>query len=179
MTKNHFPWLIALLIAGIQFAILGWQNEQHQSQFVSLLNNNDLPYVANEWSLLLLPILTVICLRLTNQRIVRFQKRRAESTTYSLIGFVIAFNFGATLSGSYYLNMTDYAFALMLSVPLIALFVKCYRAECVLGFSLSMSIVFGGPMSLLLTLCLAVISFLFYTFGQYFLNTVKRQPDMC
>lgn len=174
MVKNNSAWYLALIVAVIQLIILLWQTFYLKVPNYHLLHDPELPSVSNWWNLLVLPLMTLICLKITQTRILKNQKNHAEANTSALIGLVFAFNFGATVAGSYHLGMTAYVWMLLAALPIVSLFVRIYHAECILGLVFSISFVFGALSSLCFALCVAIVGYVLYTTRQLVISHVRH-----
>jgi hypothetical protein len=106
-----------------------------------ILNRADLPAISNFWGLLWLPVLAWFVSG-------RVQKRAANLTTpFSknvLLGFFLALAYGALLAGCFRLGYDDATGYLFEGSFLLAVILPVYKAECLLGFVLGMTFVFGA-----------------------------------
>ena len=79
-----------------------------------------------------------------------------------LTGAVGGLVFGALLSTAFVLRQEDLAFYVLLSIVLLAVLLPIYRAECVLGFVLAMTFVFGALLPTIIASILAAVSALLH-----------------
>ena len=145
------------LVTLAYLADLLWQHLHGGVITHHLLQRADMPAISNWWGLLSLPVLTWFLIGRIQRRIA-VQRSRGASTRLPIrviAGFAAALLLGALLAVSFTYNvasMTEYVFDVIL---LLAVLLPVYRAECVLGFVLAMSITFGGVLPTLVATVLA------------------------
>jgi hypothetical protein len=158
-----------------ELAHLTWEHFHGGIISHHILNRADLPSISNAWGLLLLPALTwfLIGRILIRNAVLNLSPSMNLNTPLSstqtaalpksvIIGFKVALLFGVVLSSCFanrYTSLTEYLF---LSILLLALILPVYRAECVLGFILGMSFVFGVVLPTGIATIIASISMLLH-----------------
>jgi hypothetical protein len=158
-----------------ELAHLAWEHFHGGIISHHILNRADLPSISNAWGLLLLPALTWfligrVLIRNTMQNTPPSATQTSTQTATQtaglpnsvIIGFKIALLFGVVLSSCFanrYKTITEYLF---LSILLLALILPVYRAECVLGFVIGMSFVFGVILPTGIATIIASISMLLH-----------------
>ncbi|VXB43345.1 conserved membrane hypothetical protein [Luteimonas sp. 9C] len=152
-------WRIALTLA-VLLAEAGHLAFEHlRGGIVShhLLARPDLPAVWNGWGLLLLPAMAWwVSGRVAHRMARRTDRRRVLRG--ALVGFGIAFGFGTALSLAYVGDLAHGASAVLFSAFALGLVLPAYRAECLLGFVLAMTLVFGAVLPLLVRGVVATVS---------------------
>ncbi|MGF6272717.1 hypothetical protein ABIB38_001073 [Massilia sp. UYP11] len=121
-----------------------------------LLANPDLPAVSNWWGLLLVPLLTW-------WTVGRVERRAAgaggPARRAALVGFLCALAYGAMLAALFAAGspVVDYVFFGLLALALV---VRLWHAEYLLGFALAMSVVAGPILPAMFGAIIALFSWL-------------------
>lgn len=149
-------WLVAAVLLA-ELAHLAWEHLHGGIVSHHLLARPDLPAVWNGWGLLLLPALSWFVSGLVSRRIEAAVDRR-RATRLAWLGFTIAALIGASLSFAFISGLENAAAAVLLSALVLGLLVPAYRAECLLGFVLAMTFVFGAVLPLLIGGIVAILS---------------------
>lgn len=138
---------ILLLLA----LMLGWQHFNGGVPAHHLLADPGLPAVSNWWGLAILPALGWFLAG-------RIERRADEPGVRMGIvrGLVGAALFGGAVSLFFALGKPELCQYLFLALVPLALACPVYRAECVLGFVLSMSFVFGPVLPVMVAAILAL-----------------------
>lgn len=146
-------WRIALTLAVLLAEVTHLAFEHLQGGIVShhLLARPDLPAVWNGWGLLLLPAMAWFVSGRVARRLDR-QVDRRRVLRGALVGF------GAALSLAFVGGLENGAAAVLLSAFALGLLLPAYRAECLLGFVLAMTFVFGAVLPLLVGGVVATVS---------------------
>ncbi len=146
-----------------EMAHLSWEHFHGGILRHHILNRADLPAISNWWGVLLLPALAWYLIGRINQRSTVLADGTAGALPNSvMVGFAGSLLFGILLSSCFafrYATLTDYLFEGML---LLALLLPVYRAECVLGFVLGMSFVFGVVLPTAIASIIAALSMLIH-----------------
>lgn len=152
-------WRIALTLAVLLAEVAHLAFEHLQGGIVShhLLARPDLPAVWNGWGLLLLPAMAWFVSGRVARRLDR-QVDRRRVLRGALVGFGVAATFGAALSLAFVGGLENGAAAVLLSAFALGLLLPAYRAECLLGFVLAMTFVFGAVLPLLVGGVVATVS---------------------
>lgn len=147
--------LITALITLVQAALLVWAHFHGGVPSHHLLHRADMPAISNAWGLLALPALTWWALMRIQRRIVSTDVLAWRPV---ILGFVIAFAFGAALATAFSVGANALTGALFQALLFLTLVLPLYRAECVLGFVLAMTITFGAVLPTLVALVLAAMA---------------------
>ena len=110
-----------------------------------ILHRADLPAISNWWSLALVPALTWFLTGAIATRVAACDPihiTRLKITVFS--GFTGSFLIGVALSVAFQTDHLNVASMLFQGMFLLALFVRVYRAEYLLGFVLAMMFTFGA-----------------------------------
>lgn len=124
----------------------------------SFMARDDMPSISNWWGLLTLPVLTWLTLGNVASRL----ERGAITPRAAVIGGLSAGLFGLLLAVSFTLGYAEIPRLQVRALPLIALVVPVYRAECLLGFVLAMSYTFGGVLPLVIGSVFALMGAVIY-----------------
>lgn len=153
-------WLtVAVTLA--ESAHLAWEHFNGGVVSHHFLNRADLPAISNAWGLLLLPALTWFLsgLALTRASASSVGKEAAPKAAASVVtGFAGALLLGALLSLCFTRGYETAASSLFLGMFVLALLLRVYRAECVLGFVLGMTFTFGAVLPTIIGSIIAAIS---------------------
>lgn len=147
---------LTLLALAAILALLAWEHLNGGVASHHLLANPDLPAVSNWWGLLLVPLLAW-------WTVGQVQRRRARARVAPkfspLAGFLCALAYGALLSAlfAHGSSVVDYAFFGLLALALV---VRLWHAEYLLGFVLGMAFVIGPILPAMFGALIALFSWL-------------------
>lgn len=142
------------LVALFEAAHLAWEHLHGGIVSHHLLADPNLPAIWNGWGLLLLPALAWLASARLFGSTARPWRPRAPSA-YGLAGAALA---GIALSVAFGSGNADAAGAVFLAIAVVAIAVRAYRPELLLGFALGMAFTFGGILPLLIGGVLAAAS---------------------
>ncbi|WP_372766170.1 hypothetical protein [Pseudoalteromonas sp.] len=175
MLKNKLIWTLTALMGILQFGLINLDTK-HFTLTIYTFSPNSLVFPLPDWlSMILIPSFVCVALLIMKMEFNRYTYKRAQ-TTLTLIGFVLSFNYGASISGCVYLGFLNYANLLFFVVVFIAPLIKIYRAECMLGFTLGLSFIFGTLSAIIYTSVLAGICFVIYTLRKITLTYYSGGP---
>jgi len=176
-------WL-TVAVAAAEVAHLAWERSNGGIVSHHLLNRADLPAISNAWGLLVLPALTWF---LSGLALKRVSGRSGENGTGSgllpgvVAGFAVALLLGLLLSVCFTHGYETAVSSLFLGMFMLALLLRVYRAECLLGFVLGMTFTFGAVLPTLIgSIVVAVSALVHLGIRPVFvrlLNRSKRQPS--
>lgn len=142
---------------------LAWEHSHGGIIRHHILNRANLPAISNGWGILLLPALTWYLLGRINKRGASPVGDRPDALPRSvMVGFAGALLFGILLSGGFAFRQTTLTEYLFQGLLLLALILPVYRAECVLGFVLGMTFVFGVMLPTAIASLIAALSLLLH-----------------
>jgi hypothetical protein len=152
--------------AGVAMALmLVWEYFNGGVVSHHFLARRDMPAISNWWGLLVTPALTWFLLG-------RIEKRMADKRQV-ILGFVFAFLFGAALATFFATGHQEWCGHMVLTLPVLALFFAIYRAECVLGFVLGMTFIFGPILPVFAACIFATMGFIIYQGVRFIVRKVK------
>lgn len=161
----------------LQLLLLNFE-DNHNVLTIYTFSTYPFSFEIPSWSaVILMPTFVYICLCLIQTQFKQNTRKRAKVTTFSLIGFLLSFNYGATISGSVYLGYPDYVGVLIIAIAFIAFLVKAYRAECILGFALSLSIVFGALSAIVYSVITAAMCYALYKLRVFTLQCYRQNSQ--
>ncbi len=135
---------VALMVLGQ----LLWQHLHGGIVSHHLLHRADLPAISNAWGMLLLPVLAWWLTGRVQQRTAAGVRASTGETgkpfTGIALGFLAALAFGAFFAIAFEQHWPIDLGRVLLAVFALAVLVPLHRAECVLGFVLTMSFAFGA-----------------------------------
>lgn len=153
-------WL-TVAVALAECTHLGWEHFNGGVMSHHLLNRADLPSISNAWGLLLLPVLTWFLGGRALKRVsaAPSAKAAAPGLPASVIaGFAGALTLGILLSACFTYGYEAAASFLFFGMFVLALLLRVYRPECVLGFVLGMSFTFGAVLPTVIGSIIAAVS---------------------
>ncbi len=167
MTESSFFRIRIYVTSAVSVAIwilLTWNHYHGGIPSHHILADKDLPEISNLWGAFLLPVLTWLLLYRVQKRIFlqrdEFAKQALIRHAIYSFAFSLAFGIAAACFFSYgYPNMTG---NLMLGILALALFFPVYRAECLLGFIIGMTVTFGAVLPTGIGSILASIAFVLF-----------------
>lgn len=130
-----------------------------------LLADKDLPAISNAWGALLLPLLSWFLLYRIQKKAFEKNSRQTSSPQAlktELYGFLGALLFGILLSFFFASGYPDVCGYLVLALIPIAVLFPVYRAGCLLGFLLGMTVTFGAVLPTIVGTILNVAGLLLY-----------------
>lgn len=146
-TGIYFTAMVTIAV----WSLLVWNHYHGGVPSHHILARKDLPKISNWWGGLLLPLLTWFLLYRIQKRLLRdnIEKQNLSKLPVNIIyGFIGALLFGALLSGFFTFGYTDIPGYMLIGLLVLAFIFPIYRAECILGFVLSMTFTFGAVLPL-------------------------------
>lgn len=135
-----------------------------------LLNRSDLPAISNAWGAIILPVVSWFLIGLVLKD-VDSPSAGKPSARVAALGFVAAIIYGALLSFTFVNGIEALSRILFPGVLVLALFLKLYRAEFILGFIISMTLVFGAILPTIFGFVTAFAAFIIYFLSHYIAKT--------
>jgi hypothetical protein len=149
---------LTIAVALFMVVLLGWQHLHGGVPAHHLLAREDLPAVSNWWGLLTLPVLAWFLLG----RIERRREGGQGGTRAMAAAFIASLLYGFTLALCFVAGKPEVSDIMAQGVFVIALFHPVYRAECVLGFVIGMSVFLGAILPMIAALVFAAVGALLY-----------------
>jgi hypothetical protein len=153
--RNGLTTAVALFMV----VLLGWQHFHGGVPAHHLLAREDLPAVSNWWGLLTLPALAWFLAGRIERR--RHAGGRSGARVIAA-GFAASLLYGFTLALCFVSGRPEVSDLMAQGVFVIALFYPVYRAECVLGFVMGMSVFLGAVLPMIAALVFAAAGALLY-----------------
>lgn len=144
--------LVATLAIG---ALLGWQALHGGVPAHHVLHRADMPAISNWWGALVIPLLTWFLLG-------RTKPRATTRPKLVLFSFAAGALVGAAQAITFFTGHEAITSNIVLSLFVLALFVPIYRAECVLGFILAMTVPFGAVLPTIFATVMAMAGIVLY-----------------
>lgn len=152
--------LTALVIVA-ELAHLAWEHFNGGIVSHHILNRSDLPAISNAWGMVLLPALTWFASGRVEKRIALHSGATGATSGLPLnvtAGFLGSLLLGILLSVAFSNGYETMASSLFLGMFVLALLLRVYRAECLLGFVLGMTFTFGAVLPTLIGSIIAAVS---------------------
>ena len=157
-------WRLVLtaLAMFIALSMLIWEHFNGGVKTHHILQSAAMPGISNWWNLLLLPTLAwLLSGRIQNRITLHRATQTSDTQTFPIhivIGFFCALLLGSLLSLFFALKNEDITVALFFGMLLTTLVLPVYRAECVLGFVLGMTFIFGAFIPIVIGSIIAAIA---------------------
>jgi len=173
MDRLQFHRLHLRLTAAVTLStwiLLAWAHFHGGIARHHLLHRADLPAFSNGWSALLLPTLTWFLLSRVRTRVASAAGERGASGLLrsAAAWFAGSGLFGLLFSASFLMGFEGLTSALFFGMLALVLLLPVFRAECLLGFILGMSLAFGGVLPVLIGCILALLAAL----GHYVIHPI-------
>jgi hypothetical protein len=173
-----------LLVTAAELTHLLWEHFNGGVVSHHLLNRSDLPAISNWLGLFALPLLTWITLYFLELRSSKYSKNAEIISSVSknaIFGCSAAFLYGACLAFCF-ANGNETAMSYLFpGMFLLALFLPVYRAECLLGFVLGMTLIFGAILPMIIGGVVVLLSsfchFVLWPFSVRFWRFIRRSQS--
>jgi len=165
--KTYFTTVVSILVA----IYLAWDYQDGSFDKHYLLHDENLPGFSNLWGIILIPFVTWLALTVLNSF---FLVKTAEKAGSVVLKFFLAILFGIIISISFSIGNDNIPAGMMLGAIGLSLFIPLYRPEYILGFILSMIVVFGCVLPVIIASVLLVIFLFTSGVRSLLLNTIKR-----
>ncbi len=149
-------WLLAAVCVA-ELAHLVWEHLHGGIVSHHLLARPDLPAIWNGWGLVLLPALAWFASGRVSRRIAA-SRDPGRTGVRVAIGAAAGLLTGALLSAAFVQGREDLAGAVLLAAVALGVLLPAFRAECVFGFVVAMTFVFGAFLPLLIGSVVAAVS---------------------
>lgn len=130
-----------------------------------VLHDKSLPGISNWWGVLTIPLLTWLCISLSQKRADKSYSNLPNSLIRSpkvINGFLGALFFGIAMSIFWETGLQDILACLIFLPLVLALFIPVHYPEHYLGFVLGMAFTFGGVLPVVFGLIIGIGCFLVY-----------------
>lgn len=161
-TRGNGMWIrivVVICVAVAGLAHLLWEHLHGGIVSHHLLADPGLPAIWNGWGMIVLPALAWWASGRFARRVERRDDRR-RAVVAGLVGAGVAATLGVLLSVAFLQGREDLAGMALLSALGLGLLLPAYRAECVSGFVLAMTFVFGAVLPLMMASVVAGVSML-------------------
>jgi hypothetical protein len=159
--RLYFTGIVALAI----WSLLTWNHYHGGVPSHHLLAREDLPSFSNWWGGLLVPLLAWFLSYQVQKRIYHGAEKNSKEVNLPasvLYGFFGALLFGIVISIFFTFGNEDMPSYMMMGLLALALSFPIYRAECFLGFVISMTFTFGGVLPIIIGSILALLGVVLY-----------------
>jgi len=153
--------IFTALVMMAELAHLAWEYFNGGVVSHHLLARSDLPAVSNWWGLVLLPALAWFATGRVGKRMASRSSASDAASTLPMnviVGLVAALLLGALLSFAFTQGYESMASSLFVGMFVLAVLLRVYRAECLLGFVLGMTFTFGAVLPTLIGSLIAAVS---------------------
>ncbi|WP_309670215.1 hypothetical protein [Gemmatimonas sp.] len=161
-------------------SLLVWQHSHGGVPSHSFLARNDTPLISNWWGALILPVLTWFLTGRMGQRIAQHASDRATTNTEwrkIQVGYALALLYAIAVASTFMTGHKDISAGLFQALPVLALFVPIFRAECVLGFVLGLTYSFGAVLPVFIASILSLIGAVVYLVPRAVIRRVQGRSQ--
>jgi hypothetical protein len=149
------------LVAVAEIAHLAWEYFHGGVRAHHVLARADLPSISNWWGLLVLPLLAWLAASNVQRRMTSGAADGPAASRIpasAMIGFFGALVLGGSLALAFTNRYADLAGYIFQAILLLALLLPVYRAECVLGFAMGMTLATGPVLPMMVGAVIAAFS---------------------
>jgi hypothetical protein len=175
--RLRFTITIALAI----WSLLVWQYGHGGVPSHRFLARDDMPLISNWWGALTLPVLTWFLTGRIGHRLAQHVSDRAATNSAwrkIQVGYAVALVYAISLAAAFMTGHNDISSGLFQALPVLALFVPIFRAECVLGFVLGLTYSFGGVLPVFIATILSVIGAVVYLVPRAVIRRVRTRSQV-
>lgn len=184
MDSISFSRLRLRLTITVAFAIgalLVWQHGHGGVPSHRFLARDDMPLISNWWGALILPVLTWFLTGRVATRLAQHADDRAATNIAwrkIQVGYAVALLYAVALAAAFMTGRTEISSGLFQALPVLAIFVPIFRAECVLGFVLGLTYSFGAVLPTFIATILSVVGAVAYLVPRALIRRVRtRSPE--
>ena len=171
--KNRL--LFTILVSILMWAFLAWDHFHGGVPTHYILHNDEYPGFSNWWGAITIPLVTWGLLYLIYLRTL---KEDSKNKTSSIIyGFLGLFLYAVVLSYLFSTVTGSETILMYMALGLIALsfFVPIYRPECLLGYILGMTYIFGAILPLLFGVIFWTLYIIAYKLPRITIRYLKKK----
>ncbi len=164
MNENTLKMMKIYLIGSVsfyQFILLFWEHFNGGVVSHHFLQRSDLPVISNWWGVVVLPVLALLTVIRIDKRIKSQPVSSPSSNSFlksALVSFLLMLSVTICQSFAFHLGYHNITMYLALLVLISGLFLPIYRIECILGYVIGASFVFGAVIPLIGILVIGLIS---------------------
>lgn len=169
--NNNIFFKISLYFTGIVtiaiWSQLAWNHYHGGVPSHHILHREDLPAISNWWGGLLLPLLTGFLLYRIQKSLMRDNDEKSKVSKLwlnILYRFIGSLFFGILLSVFFTFGYSSISGYIIIGLLLLGLFFPIYRAECMLGFVIGMTLTFGAVLPTAFGIILALVGIILYLY---------------
>jgi hypothetical protein len=174
VSTEHFARIriaITVLATVAIWALLGWQALDGGVPAHHVLHRADMPAISDWWGALVIPVLTWFLVG-------RMKSRAITRPKLVLLAFAAGALVGAAQAITFFTGHEAITSNIVLSLFGLALFVPIYRAECVLGFVLAMTVPFGAVLPTAFAAVMSAVGVILYRGVRLLLRLVQRRAPV-
>ncbi|WP_299680705.1 hypothetical protein [uncultured Dokdonia sp.] len=143
--KNRF--LFTVVVSLLMWSFLAWDYFHDGVPTHYILHDDNLPGFSNWWGAITIPLVTWGLLYLIYLRTLKeVSKNISASIIYGFIGFLL---YAIVSSFFFKAGLETVLMYMAISLMILSFFVPIYRPECLLGYILGMTYMFGSILPLL------------------------------
>lgn len=170
LTEHHFARIrlaTTVIVTLAIWSLLAWQALHGGVPAHHVLHRADMPAISNWWGALLIPVLTWFLLG-------RSKPRAIARPKLTLLASAAGALVGAAQAITFFTGHEAITSNIVLSLFAVALFLPIYRAECVLGFILAMTVPFGTVLPTVFAAVMSAVGVISYRGVQFLVRTLRK-----
>lgn len=162
--------LFTIIVSILMVFFLAWDHFHGGVPTHYILHNDDYPGFSNWWGIITIPLVTWGLLSLIS----RNQKKQEGYSSFMIYGFIGHIVYAAILSYLFIIG-SDIPGYMALGHIALSFFIPIYRPECLLGYILGMTFVFGSVLPLLFGAILWTLFTITYKLPRYIIAYTKKE----
>ncbi len=166
--KNKILFTVTVSI--LMWAFLAWDHFHEGVPTHYILHNKDYPGFSNWWGAITIPLVTWGLLYLMS----RHQKKQKRYSSFMIYGFIGHVLYAVVLSYLFIIG-SDVSGYMALGHIALSFFIPIYRVECLLGYILGMTYVFGSILPLLFGIILWTLYTITYKLPRYIIAFTRKK----
>lgn len=169
--KNRF--LFTIVVSLLMWSFLAWDYFHEGVPTHYILHNDAYPGFSNWWGAITIPLVTWGLLYLTHLRVLKEKPKDISSSIgYGFIAFLI---YGIAVSYIFTTGSEVILGYMALGLIAIAFFIPIYRPECLLGYILGMTYIFGAILPLLFGIIFWTLYIIAYKLPRFIVQYITKK----
>ncbi|GGG27052.1 hypothetical protein GCM10011344_29750 [Dokdonia pacifica] len=169
--KNRL--LFTIVVSLLMWSFLAWDYFHEGVPTHYILHNDEYPGFSNWWGAITIPLITWGLLYLVQLRVLKEKpKNISASIAYGFIGFLL---YGIVSSILFMMGFETILLYMTVALIVSAFFIPIYRPECLLGYILAMTYVFGAILPLLFGIIFWTLYIIAYKLPRIILQYINKK----
>ena len=169
--KNRL--LFTIVVSLLMWSFLAWDYFHEGVPTHYILHNDEYPGFSNWWGAITIPLVTWGLLYLIHLRVLKEKpKNISASIAYGFIGLLL---YGIVSSFLFMMGFETILLYMTVALIVSAFFIPIYRPECLLGYILAMTYVFGAILPLLFGIIFWTLYIIAYKLPRIILQYINKK----